>query len=408
MDIKEGFTYSFKNLRTRSLRSWLTITGMVVGVIAIVVILSISEGFNQDITDQLSAFGADQMFIYPTASLEESFSGGGFGLLQTSGKLFQEDVDDVQGIPGVKTVARTVFGRVSLSFKGKNISAMVFPMDRDGLEMYEDYIEVEEGRYYKEGEKGVAFFGHGAAYELFGKDKVDVGSVVQINERNFRVVGVQKELGGSLASADDKNIYLPYEDGRRLFENQLLKDEVGIIYVQVDEGFDAENIKASIEKKLASNHRVKEDDLDFSVITSDQIMEIIGTILFAVQLVLALVTLIASVVGAIGIANTMFMNVLERVKEIGVLKALGATKNDILFLFLIESAIIGVAGGIIGLFLGWVALQLLVEYLGVPVLLSPVIIAFVFLFSVGTGLLAGFLPAKRAAEMDPIEALAYE
>jgi putative ABC transport system permease protein len=408
MNLLEGIMYSYKNLRTRSLRSWLTVTGMVIGVIAIVVILSISEGFNKDITDQLSAFGADQMFVYPTSSLEESFGGGGFGLMQTSGKLFQEDVDDIKSIPGVKDVARSVFGRASLSFKDKNISAMVYPMDREGLTMYGDYIEIESGRFYKEGERGVAFFGYGAATELFGKDRVEVGSIVKINGRNFRVVGIQKELGGSLGSTDDRNIYLPYESGRELFEGQLLKDEVGVIFLRIDEGFDAENIKDTIEKKLASNHRVKEDELDFSVITSDQIMEIVGTILFTVQLVLALITLIASVVGAIGIANTMFMNVLERIKEIGVLKSLGATGFDIMFLFLIESAILGIAGGSIGLLLGWVGLQILLEFTDVPVFLSPPIIVFVFIFSVGTGLLAGFLPAKRAADMDPVEALSYE
>ena len=145
MELQEAIAYSMKNLSKRSLRSWLTITGMVIGVIAIVVILSLSEGFNEDIRVQLSAFGADQMFVYPISSFEDAL-GGGFSLLQTSGKLFQEDVDDIENIPGVKRVARTVFGRASLSYKGKNISAMVFPMDREGLEMYGDYIEVESGR----------------------------------------------------------------------------------------------------------------------------------------------------------------------------------------------------------------------------------------------------------------------
>ncbi|MBD3209951.1 FtsX-like permease family protein [Candidatus Micrarchaeota archaeon] len=408
MNIQEAFLYSIKNLRTRSLRSWLTIIGMVVGVIAIVVILSISEGFNQDIRDQLSAFGADMMFVYPISSAGEGFGGGSFSLLQTSGKLFDEDVEDIQNIPGVERVARTVFGRVSLSYKDHNISTMIYPTDKEMFEIYGDYIEVQEGRLYRNGETRVAFFGYAAANELFRKKKVDVGSVIQINGINYRVVGIQEEIGTSLGGTDDANIYIPFEDGRELFEGQLLEDEVGVIFVEVDEGFNPENIKETIERKLAANHRVKMDDLDFSVITSDQIMEIVGTILFTAQLMLAVITLIASLVGAIGIANTMFMNVLERVKEIGILKSMGGTGNDILFLFLTESAIIGFTGGIIGLILGYAALEVLKDLFDVPVLITPSIIAFVFLFSVGTGLLAGYLPARRAAKMDPVEALGYE
>lgn len=408
MDLETSIWYSMKNLSKRSLRSWLTITGMVIGVIAIVVILSISEGFNQDITKQLEAFGPDQMFIYPASSIEESFGGAGFGLSQTSGKLFQEDVDDIEAIPGVKNTARSVYGRVSLSFKDKEITATVIGVDREIFEMYEDYIEVESGRIFKDGERNVAFFAADAATEYFGKDKVEAGSVVQINNKNYRVVGVQKRIGTSLSQQDDSTIYVPFEDGKDLFEDQILDDEVHFIMVQVDEGFDPENIKETIEKKLASNHHVRLDELDFSVITSEQIMDIVNTILFTIQVVLAAVALIASVVGAIGIANTMFMNVLERIKEIGILKAVGGTRNDILILFLIESAIIGFAGGLIGLILGYFALQVLVEFFDVPVLLRLRIIAFVFIFSIGTGLLAGIIPAWRAAKMDAVQALAFD
>lgn len=407
MNIIDATLYGLKNLQTRKLRSWLTIIGMVIGVMAIVIILSISEGFNNDIKKQLEAFGADMMFVYPISGFSQAFEGGNFGLTQTSGKLFQEDVDDIDNIPGVKQVARAAFGRVTLSFKGKNISAMVYPMDTEGFEMYGDYIEVEAGRYYKNGERNVAFFGYSAANDLFGKDKVEAGSVVQINGKNYRVIGVQKKIGGSLGSTDDANIYLPYEDGRGLFEGQLLKDEVKIIYVQIDEGFDADKIKETIEAKLGANHRARPDELDFSVITSEQIMEIVGTILFTAQLVLGAIALIASVVGGIGISNTMFMNVLERIREIGILKSVGATQRDILMIFLVESAIIGLAGGTIGLLAGFGALELLKEIFDVPVLVTPAIVAFVFLFSLGTGALAGLIPAYRAARMDPVDALEF-
>jgi putative ABC transport system permease protein len=407
MNLNDAVIYSLKNLSKRSLRSWLTIIGMVIGVIAIVVILSISEGFNKDITDQLDSFGADQMFIYPSSDFLGSFEGGSSAFSQTSGKLYDEDVDDIRGIPGVKEVARSVYGRASISFKEKNITAFVLGADKEMFDMYGDYIETESGRVYKNGERNVVYFAADASTDLFGKDEVKVGNVVEINEKNFRVVGVQKRIGTSLSSQDDSSIYVPFDDGRDLFSGQLLDDEVGLIMVQVDEGFTADEIKEAIEKKLAANHHVRPDELDFSVVTSDQINEVVGTVLFSIQIVLIAVTLIASVVGAIGIANTMFMNVLERIQEIGVLKAVGATQRQILTLFLVESAIIGFAGGLIGLILGIGALELLKELFDVPVFLRLRIIAFVFIFSIGTGVAAGFIPAWRAAKMDPVEALRY-
>jgi len=408
MNLKDYVDYSMKNLSTRSLRSWLTITGMVIGVIAIVVILSVSEGFNEDITKQISAFGADQMFVYPVASLEEAFGGGGsFAMQQTSGKLFQEDVDDIEGIPGVKNTARVIYGRASISYKDKNITATIFASDKEIFEMYGDYIELESGRFYRNGERRVAFFAADAATEYFGKDKVEAGSSMLINGKKYRVVGIQKKIGTSLSSQDDSAIYVPFEDGEELFEGQFLDDEVGMVMIQIDEGFDADDIKDTIERKVAANHGVRMDDLDFSVITSDQIMEIVGTVLAAVQLVLLIVALIASVVGAIGIANTMFMNVLERVREIGILKSVGATKKEILTMFVVESAIIGLAGGTIGLILGYLLLLFLMEAFDVPGLLTAGTVFFVFIFSIGTGLLEGILPAYRAAKMDPVEALGY-
>ncbi len=310
-------------------------------------------------------------------------------------------------IPGVKEAVRVLYGRASLSFKGKNITATIFASDKEIFDMYGDYLEVESGRIYKEGERNVAFFAADAATEYFGKDKVEVGSVVQLNQKNYRVVGVQKKIGTSLSAQDDTAIYVPFEDGQDLFEGQFLDDEVSVIMIQADEGFDADDIKATIERKLADNHHVRSDDKDFSVITSEQISEIVSTVLLSVQIVLAAVTLIASVVGAIGIANTMFMNVLERIREIGILKSVGATKFQIMSIFLVESAMIGLAGGIIGLILGYGALQILVELFDVPVFLRLRIIAFVFIFSIGTGVAAGFLPAWRAAKMDPVDALRF-
>jgi putative ABC transport system permease protein len=408
MRVIDAFLYSVNSLALRSLRSWLTIIGMVIGVIALVVILSVSEGFNKSINDQLQSFGPDQLFVYPAASPFSSLSFGG-AQAPTSGKLFQNDVDSIKGIPGVKSVARAVYGRTGIEFKGKNLTATVFGVDREMFDMYSSYIQVDTGRIFDKGERGVTFFGSDAATQLFGKDEVRVGSVVTMGQKDFRVVGIAKKIGGAGGGAggDDQNIFIPFDDGRDMFKGQILDNEVGIIYVQADDASEVPKIKDAIEAKLIANHRVRPDELDFSVITQQQILDTVSNVLGLAQLVLGAVTLIASVVGAIGISNTMFMNVLERTKEIGVLKSLGATSRDILMVFLMESAIIGLAGGIIGLALGWGVLQILAAF-SVPVFLRLRIIAFVFIFSLGTGLLAGAIPAYRAAKLDPVEALMYD
>ncbi|MFN7991421.1 MAG: ABC transporter permease [Candidatus Micrarchaeia archaeon] len=403
MDLKDSFSYSLKSLGLRSLRSWLTITGVVIGVMALVVILSVSEGFDKSINDQLSAFGPNQLIIFPSSSTQNLLS---FGRAPTSGKLFENDVDSINSVPGVARVSRGVYGRASLQYKAKNLTATVYGIDREFFDMYANYINVSTGRIFDKNERGVSIFGFDAANNLFGKDVVRVGSVVAMNGRDFRVVGIQDKIGGvgGGAGGDDSNIYIPFDQGRDLFAGQLVPNEVGLIYVEAENGSDVNHIKDQIERKLASNHRVKLDELDFSVITQAQILDTVNSVLSLAQIVLGAVTLIASAVGAIGISNTMFMNVLERTKEIGIIKALGATRRDILSIFLIEAAIIGLAGGLIGLILGAGALQIIAGF-GVPVFLRLRIIAFVFIFSVGTGLAAGAIPAYRASNLDPVDAL---
>src|SRR5262249_26507618 len=145
------------------------IIGMVIGVIALVVILSVSEGFTKSINDQLSAFGPNQLIVFPVSSAARAFS---LSNVQppSSGKLFQNDVDSVKALPGVANVARGVYGRSSLEFKGKNLTATVFGIDREFFDMYSNYIKVSTGRIFDKGERGSAIFGNDAANSLFGKD----------------------------------------------------------------------------------------------------------------------------------------------------------------------------------------------------------------------------------------------
>jgi len=402
MNLFEAFHYAVINISRRKLRSWLTIVGIVIGIITIVAIISISEGITDDILSQLDAFGSNQMFIIPI-SIDQA---GGFGSPggPITGKLYERDAERVERIPGVVSVSSVNYGRATIEFRDKTIDAVIYGMDPVLFEEYTSYLELEKGRLYKENERRVVVLGYGAANDLFGKRKVEVGNYLIMNGKKFRVVGIFEEIGTSLSQQDDSNIYVPYEEGKNLLGNQLAKDEVSMIYITIGEGQNPEKIKDSIERALAAEHKTTLDEKDFSVITADFIFEIVGGILGLLSTFLFLIAMIASIVGGIGIANTMFMSVAERTREIGVLKSVGATRKDIMQLFLIEAGIIGLIGGIIGLVLGFVAVEVIKSF-DVPAIVTPGIVAFAVLFSIGVGIVAGIIPAREAAKLDAVDAL---
>lgn len=404
MKIQDSFMYAMRNIRTSHLRSWLTIIGVIIGVITLVVITSVSEGVQKDITDQLEAFGPNFLVIIPV-NIEGEGLGAYTGVAQAAtGKLYERDAEGIAGIPGIKSIARANWGRTSIAFRDKDIVAAVFAMDVEYMEQYDHYMKIETGRMFRDEEKNVVVLGNDAANLMFGNRKVKVGNVIKINDIDYRVVGILERIGTSLSQQDDTVILIPYDEGLDLFANQLSKDEVQTISIEVEEGADTEEIKEAIEAKLIAYHKVTEDEKDFSVITSEFMEETIGTVLAMLGAFLLLITLIASFVGAIGIANTMFMGVLERTKEIGVLKAVGATERDIMSVFLIESGIIGIVGGVIGLVIG-VGILYIVEGFGVPFFLSDWIIVFALSFSAVVGIFAGVIPARQAAKLDPVDAL---
>jgi putative ABC transport system permease protein len=378
----------------------------VIGVIAMVVITAVTEGVNKEVTDLMSSFTPDKMFVIPVnIESEEGISGFAGGPVQsTMGKLYQRDVDSVESIPGVEDTSRMVYGRASLDFKDKQISSMLYAADANIFEMFGDFIELEKGRFFENGDRHVMVLAYDAVNKRFGKKKPDVGSIIKVNNESYRVIGTLKNIESSLATADNSNIYIPFEDGQDLFKQQLAKNEVAFIYIDLDEGYDANEVKELIEVKIANNHKVSVEDKDFSIITADFINDTVGSILGTISSLLFAITAVATVVGGIGISNTMFMSVMERVREIGIMKSMGATRKDILLIFLTESAVIGFIGGLIGFIIGVIILSIAGEF-GIPYLIRYRWIIFVFAFSIGVGVVAGFIPSLNASKMDPVEAL---
>lgn len=404
MKVEDAFLYAVQNMKSASVRSWLTIIGVIIGVIAMVCIMAVSEGVQREITNQLSAFGPTMMFVVPVNVEGASTITTLVGAPSTSGKLTEKDVRAVESVPGIKTTAKMLIGRASILFRDNSITAPVYASDASVFDIFKDDFVLENGRYFREDERGVVVIGNDVKTKMFGKKAVEIGSTLKINGKNFRVVGILEKFNGSFRQNDDRMILVPFEDGKDLFSKQIAKDEVTIIYADAYEGYDIKEIKERIEEKIASNHKVSLDDKDFSVITPDFVQGLIGNIFFLLSSFLLVITLVSSLVAAIGVSNTMFMAVLERTREIGVLKAMGATENDILLIFIVESALIGLIGGLIGIALAFGLLQIIQDF-GVPVWLRIRIVLFSVLFSLIVGALAGAIPARQAAQLDPVEAL---
>ncbi|MCP4647758.1 MAG: ABC transporter permease [bacterium] len=397
--------YSIENMRRKKLRSYLTILGIILGIATIVVLVSVGEGVRKDINDQLDSFGADMIAITPYNIEDVATTGPG---LTSSGKLYEKDISYIERVPGIEEIAYGTYGRASLRFKDKQIGAIIFAMTPNMLPMYEDSgITVEEGRYIQEGETHVAFLMNDAANELFGKDKVNVNNYIYINDIRYRVVGIAEKIGTSLSQQDDSAIYIPYDDSEEIFGDTLAKDELSFIFAVAQEGVDADEVGERIEEQLAASHRVSLDKKDFSVMTSASIQGMVNQVTDLLTGSLFLIGLISAIVGGIGIANTMFMSVLERTKEIGVLKSIGATSWQILSLFVMEAALIGAIGGLIGLGVGFLFMQI-VPYFGIIPYLAPEIAVGVVLFAMATGMTAGFIPARNASKIHAIEALRYD
>jgi putative ABC transport system permease protein len=396
--------YSLRSLQRRQLRSWLTIIGIVIGIATIVVLVSVGEGVKKDIYSQMEAFGSNMIIVYPMALEDVGSAGPAMG---SSGKLFERDLDYISRVPGIEDITKAIYGRASLRFKDKELAAVVYPTTSNMFEAFPDQYEIEEGRYIQDGESKVAFLMNDAANELFGKDKVKVNSYLYINGEKFRVVGIAKKIGTSLSASDDEAIYVPYDDKNLVLGDTIAEDEVGFIMVSTQEGVDVDETAERIEEQLAASHRTTVEDADFTVMTPTTINEMMDTVTGMLTGSLFLIGLISAIVGGIGIANTMFMGVIERTKEIGILKSIGATSFQILALFLSEAGMIGGMGGLIGLGIGMMVMGI-IPYFGVIPYLAPEVAAGAVLFAVVVGMIAGFIPARNASKIPPIEALRYD
>jgi putative ABC transport system permease protein len=395
--------YSFAGLFQRSLRSVLTILGIVIGISSIVILISLGQGIQQSVNNELESFGTHTIIVAPgnLQSMANAASGHG----ATTGKLYESDLERLKRVEGINLMTPVLMSRSNIEYKGQTLQAGIMGIEPLNYQSTVSNIEIAQGRFIAPSDRQALVIGDKISKDTFDKDLV-TNSVVTINGKKFRVVGVMKRTGGTLDDTDT-TIYATIDDVRELVKSTLAKNELSYIYIEIKESYDPKVAAEEVKLELRNAHKVKEGDEDFTLITSDFLQERIGMITGFITAFLGGVAAISLLAGGITIANTMFMAVLERYREIGTLKAIGAKKAQIMQIFLVESGLIGLVGGVTGCLFGLLVVTI-ANFFGVPTKTTPELLGFALLFSCVVGIVSGYVPAKNAAELDPVVALRYE
>ncbi|MEM3412116.1 MAG: ABC transporter permease [archaeon] len=412
---------AIKHIKQKKIRSLLTILGIVIGIAAIVGILSLGQGMQKAITTELNYLGNDVIYVLP-GSERAARSGiqqlSFFRIPTSTTNLNENDLKVVKNLVGVKAAQGVITGRVNIQYGGENVSLQMYGIDPEVAKEIST-IKIVEGRELTKADKAAVVLGYRVAKEIFSK-KIPIGSEIKIGNKSFKVVGIFERTGGSIGSMMyDNSIFMTSEQARNVMTTPLKQNEFSLIQIKVDETKDPDVVGEKVAEKLRILHRLSEKNQDFTVITPSYIQNTVSSIMLLLNVFLLGIASISLLVGAIGIANTMYASVLERTKEIGTLKAIGASSSDILKIFAFESALLGIIGGVVGIFAGFIASGILGENWGMmqiaagrmqtygPII-TPELLIIALIISVFTAVVAGALPAKKAASLEPVEALRYE
>jgi len=400
---KDYFKIALKNLKVRPLRSWLTILGIIIGIFLVVSLLSLSEGLKESVMKELRMMGSDLIMVLPGEDFMMSFVGGN-ELSDMDIKAIEKTrgVEDVVVMPWSVEIVRNIDEAKSVMITGVSF-------ERASKILKEDMgWDTVDGYFPRPGKREV-LIGNIVSREIF--PQMIVGNEIMINGKRFIVSGILRSLGNK---QDDSMIIMDLDDFRSVTGK---REGTPIAMVKVGYGYNVNSIVENIEDSLKETRkRVSgSDSKPFSVIASDTVSDMVEGVMGTIQTAILAFASIAILVGGIGIMNTMFTSVTERTKEIGILKAIGAKKNDITMIFLFESGIIGLIGGFGGTLLGILlskGVELILRYSGdffvLEAHVSPFLIFFGLFFSFLIGCLSGYFPAKKAAKLTPVDALRYE
>lgn len=396
---------AFSALMANKMRSLLTMLGIIIGVGAVIAMVSIGMGVRNNIQQSIASLGSNMLIVMPGAENRTGVRGGA-GSKTT---LEDEDADAIKAkIGGIDNVSAMVSGSYQVVFGNSNWKTSVQGVSPDYMDIRS--LEVESGIFITEHDmvkrNRVAVIGSTVSENLFGGSN-PVGQNIRIDNQPFKIIGVLKKKGQSSMGQDqDDVIIVPMTTAQ---ERMLGINYVHSINVQVSSPDIMDEVQENIETLLRQRHHIaKGQEDDFNVRNLTSLMETMDSTTAMITMLLGAVAGISLLVGGIGIMNIMMVSVTERTREIGIRKALGATFRNIMMQFLIESVVIGIIGGVIGIFMGCTLSIAVAEFFNFNTVITLLPIAVSFSFAVGTGLFFGIYPARKAAKLDPIEALRYE
>jgi putative ABC transport system permease protein len=399
MLINDFLRLTSTSLIAHRMRSGLTALGIAVGIAAVVLLTSIGEGVHRFVLAEFTQFGTTLVAINPGKA---TTAGGSMGVFGTERPLSIEDAEALARLPYASAVVPFVQGNAEVDVQNRRRRTTVYGAGPDMPEAFS--MKVKSGRFLPADDplapRAFAVLGSKLRSELFG-DSNPLGKRITIAENRYRIIGVMESKGTILGFDLDDTVYIPAARALSLFNNESLV-EIDVMY---EENVPVEKVVAGIRSTLIARHGKE----DFTITTQQQMLDVLGSVLNVLTFAVGAIGGISLLVGAIGIVTIMTIAINERTNEIGLLRALGAKKSQVLMLFLGEAVVLSAAGGLGGLIFGVGSAQLL--HIALPTLPVHTPIFYVILaeiIAVVIGLIAGVVPARRAAMLDPVEALRSE
>lgn len=408
MNFWQSFIEALESLTSNKLRSGLTILGIVIGVGAVIAMLAIGAGAENSITGEIQGIGTNLIFVFQ----------GGEEDVRNPEPLTMGDAEaiaDPFAAPSVVGVAPILQGNAEVSFSGESSVTTINGVTPD-YEQVRNY-HVTEGEFISEahmlGRSAVVILGVDVADELFGRKSGLVDETVRIEGQPFRVIGILEEKGGGSFGSEDDQVIVPLTTAQSRLIRRSTSDRVDVIFVGAASADQVPDASDEISQILRQRHRTDIGQDDFTIFSQQDFLDVASSITGILTIFLGGIAGISLLVGGIGIMNIMLVSVVERTREIGLRKAMGARKIDILTQFLTESVLLSLFGGIVGIGLGWLISAIVGQIAAandadiIPVIgMDAVLLATIF--SAAVGVFFGLYPANRAASLEPVEALRYE
>jgi putative ABC transport system permease protein len=413
----KAFKHALDMVLHSKLRSWLTILGIVIGVASVISIVSLGEGLQSTLLNQFGGLGADLITITPGASRGANFlrlggpdegpagafGGGGSQASSKNITLTKSDVQVVRGVPDISYIETEISGSVKASYLGKSGTVRVTGVD-PAVWSKVTTLKTSSGRFLDAADQNVIVIGGRLASSYFGKP-IGLNQMLTVGSSSYRVVGILNESSTS--------VYMPIQAAYSVIDSKTVGQYDSVI-LKAKSADTVDSVISAVTAKLMNSRHVTNRTIDFTVSSNQAVQQTRSSAMSSMATFLVALAAVSLIVGAIGIANTMFTSVLEKTKEIGIMKSVGAKNSDILAIFLMNAALIGLVGGCLGILLGAIFSGLLPTIIGgTPFIRSGGIISLNSVLmavsvSVGAGVLAGIIPAYQASKLKPVDALRYE